>query len=60
MNTHPTIIRTSPKPGPFRGRCPACGKEGLTLFDMNAECANPGGMTQEAALLAAVKGEDQP
>ncbi len=54
---HPAIYRTSPKGQPFRGRCPACGKEGLTLFDMGKECANPSGMTQEDALIEAIQGD---
>lgn len=56
---HPAIIRTSPKGVPdFVGRCPACGKQGLTWDDFkNDECPNPQGMTQERALIGAILGD---
>ncbi len=56
LGPHPRLDRTSPK-GPgmsFIGRCPACGQEGLTFADMDKPCPNPGGMTQEQALLGAI------
>lgn len=50
------LVRTSPKGGPFIGRCMKCGKEDLTPRDMQTEaCANPSGMTQEQTLLRAIQ-----
>ena len=53
---HPLINRTSPKGGPFVGRCAACGAENLDWND-RSECPNPEGMTQEEALFAAIEGD---
>lgn len=44
--THGALSRTSPKGGPFVGRCLACGQDGLTLRDMHKPCANPANLTQ--------------
>ena len=55
--THPWIERTSPRGEEFVGRCKACGKTGLRLKDANEPCANPEGMTQDEALLAAVEAQ---
>lgn len=54
---HPLVNRTSPKGTPFIGTCAACGKTGITS-DMfhNEECKNIRGMTQEEALVEAIKG----
>lgn len=51
---HPLINRTSPKGHAFVGTCAACGKTGLTFREMQEECENVRGMTQESALLEAV------
>ena len=52
-----SIHRTSPKGEPYVGFCPQCGKTGLTPADMNGECENPRGDTQEDALLRAIEGK---
>lgn len=55
---HPLVNRTSPKGQPFVGTCASCGKQGLTFAQLTTdECDNPRAMTQEEALLEAVKGE---
>lgn len=53
------LFRTSPKGGPFIGRCMRCGMEGLTFATMNSGCANPAGETQEQSLIRAIEGDDQ-
>lgn len=55
MTTH-IVERTSPKGGPFIGTCALCGATGLTPRDALEECRNPGGLTEEQALLQAVEG----
>ena len=55
MDAH-SIERTSPKGDHFIGYCTKCGKDGLLLSDMQEECANPGGITQDEALIAAIVG----
>ncbi len=53
-DTH-SIERTSPKGGPFIGRCVHCGKDGLTWSNMEEACANPAGTSQEEDLMAALE-----
>lgn len=55
MKSGHDIIRTSPMPGKFIGTCQKCGKEGLTFSNMDEECPNPSGMTQDQSLLKAIK-----
>lgn len=53
-----SLQRTSPK-GPghkFVGYCTKCGKRDLTFADLNEECANPAGVTQDQALINAIRG----
>jgi len=40
------LLRTSPKGGPFLGRCVKCGVDGLTLADRHKDCVNPAGLDQ--------------
>lgn len=57
MITH-SIERTSPKgPGQkFIGVCFLCGTSGLTASDALKECPNQRGLTQDDALIEAIKG----
>ena len=50
------LERTNPKGGPFIGVCAVCGTEDLKINQANEPCANPSNMTQEEALVLAVKG----
>lgn len=52
-----SIERTNPKGSPFIGRCTKCGKTDLTFADQDKEtCPNPGGVSQNQALLDAIAG----
>lgn len=55
MASH-SLERTSPKGTRFVGTCVLCGQEGLTIADMNDECPNQRGLTQDEALLEAIEG----
>jgi hypothetical protein len=55
-----SIIRTSPKGGPFIGTCSRCGRTGLTVKDMGAECANVRGISDDDALLEAIPAPPHP
>lgn len=46
------LVRTSPKGGPFIGRCMKCGKADLAGGWLTDPCVNPSGMTDTAALLS--------
>lgn len=59
MTAHPLINRTSPYGQPFIGTCASCGKTGITMGQMREECQNPRNMTQEQALVEAIKGSDK-
>jgi hypothetical protein len=50
------LERTSPKGGPFIGRCTKCGRDGIALKDMHGHCPNPANITDDEALLHAVRG----
>lgn len=54
------IERTSPKGlgQKFIGTCAQCGKAGLTFADIDEDCPNPDGLTQDEALIAAIDAED--
>lgn len=56
MKTTHAIERTSPKGGRFIGTCMKCGRPGLTIADMGEPCENIAGMTQDEAVLLAVRG----
>ena len=53
-----SIYRTSPKGEPFIGTCSLCGKTGLRILDMNNECENIRGLSEDRALLEAITGAD--
>ena len=57
-----SIERTSVKgPGSlFVGTCVLCGKTGLTLADGLKDCENVRGLTNEEALLEAMRGPEEP
>lgn len=55
--TQHALERTSPKGTPFIGTCTKCGTPGLTFATMRGECANPGGLSQDDALLLAIRGD---
>lgn len=51
------LRRTSPKGQSFVGVCTKCGRENLTLADMENECANVRNVTDEQALSEALQPE---
>ena len=53
------LIRTSPKGERFIGTCMKCGVSGLTIKDMGSPCENVAGMSDEDALLEALKDEER-
>lgn len=53
------LNRTSPKGQSFVGTCSLCGKPNLTLADMNSECENMRGLSQDEALIEAITGSPQ-
>jgi len=55
-----SLNRTSPKGGTFIGTCALCGKPNLTLADMNYECENTRGLTQDEAVVEAILGPQTP
>jgi hypothetical protein len=55
--THHYVERTSPKGGPFIGKCRLCGKEGLPASAALDLCENPKGVSTETALIDAITGE---
>ena len=53
------IYRTSPKGTPFVGVCRNCGREGLTFEDMEQECENILGRSEEETLVEAIAEQSQ-
>ena len=53
--TH-SLERTSPKGGPFIGRCVLCGETGLSMGAALKPCANPEAVSSGDALIAAIRG----
>jgi hypothetical protein len=51
-----SLNRTSPKGHSFVGTCALCGKPNLTISDMNTECENTRGLTQDEAVVEAILG----
>lgn len=51
-----SLQRTSPKGGPFVGTCSLCGRTGLKFEDLTTECENQRGLTQDEAVVEAIKG----
>jgi hypothetical protein len=49
-----SLKRTSPIGEAFAGTCTLCGTPNLTFADMNSECPNQRGLTQDDALLEAI------
>lgn len=60
MTTFHAIERTSPKgPGQkFIGTCLRCGKTNLPASAALLECPNDKGLTNDAALIAAIEGNN--
>ena len=59
MTKKHSLRRTSPKGQKFVGTCVLCGRSGLTIADMNNECANVRGLTTDDALIEAIEGPSQ-
>ncbi len=55
MATH-ALERTSPKGGPFIGRCIKCGKENIPISDFSDGCTSE--MTDDEALIKAIRDKD--
>ena len=49
-----SLIRTSPKGGPFIGRCIKCGTDGLTL-SASHDCPNPAALDNDDTLVLALR-----
>jgi hypothetical protein len=58
MQTH-SLERTSPFGELFIGRCVLCGAEGLPSSAALQMCENPGLVTEDDALIAAIEGDDK-
>jgi hypothetical protein len=56
--TH-SLERTSPKGGPFIGRCVLCGKPGLKSSDALKPCPNPRGVTSNESVINAIEGNEK-
>ena len=54
-STKHSMRRTSPKGERFVGTCVLCGQENLTIADMAFECPNQRGLTQDEAVLDAMR-----
>lgn len=50
------LERTSPKGGPFFGTCTKCGITDLPMSAVGKPCANPANITEDEALILAIKG----
>jgi hypothetical protein len=50
------LERTSPKGGPSIGTCMKCGQQDIPLKQMGDECPNVANLTDDEALILAVKG----
>lgn len=53
-DTH-ALERTSPKGGPFFGTCFKCGTTNLPSSAVGEPCENPANLTQDEALILAIK-----
>lgn len=53
-----SLRRTSPKGTPFVGTCILCGQDNLTPRNMNDECPNQRGLTQDEALAESIAPRD--
>jgi hypothetical protein len=54
-----SIVRTSPKGGPFLGTCTQCGADNLTMSDALRACPNPAGRTKTQSLLDVISPKDR-
>jgi hypothetical protein len=52
-----SLERTSPKGQDFVGICTLCGTPNLTFKNMQDDCPNQRGLTQEEAVLEAIEGK---
>ena len=50
-----SLERTSPKGGPFIGRCTKCGTEDIPLSRMHEHCVNPANLSNADALELALR-----
>lgn len=50
-----SLERTSPKGGPFIGRCTKCGMTDIPLSRMHEDCANPANLSDTDALELALR-----
>ena len=50
------LVRTSPKGGPFFGRCINCGAEGLPMVAVQFSCPNSDRKTDAQTLVKAIRG----
>lgn len=55
-----SLRRTSPKGGSFIGTCTKCGLENIPLSQMHQSCANPANLSQDDALMLAIRDGDEP
>lgn len=53
------LERISPKGTPFVGKCMKCGRDGLRMGDALKDCPADEVMSDEAALLRALKGGER-
>jgi hypothetical protein len=51
-----SLARTSPKGGPFIGTCTKCGQTDLPVEAVSWRCVNPANITQDEALMMAIRG----
>jgi len=56
MTNGHALSRTSPKGGPFIGTCMKCGQRDLPISAVGKPCVNPANLSQDDALLLAIKG----
>ena len=52
-----SLRRTSPKGQAFIGTCTKCGVENIPISRMHEDCANPANLTNEDALMIAIRAE---
>jgi hypothetical protein len=51
-----SLERTNPKGVPFIGRCVQCGMTGLPAKAAKERCSNPGNVSSDDAVIAAILG----
>jgi hypothetical protein len=50
------VVRTSPKGGPFIGKCALCGAEGLKAEAALEPCENPKRVSKDQSVIDAILG----